>query len=261
MRVAAIFAVILGLGVASGAAAQDVDPREAIRDTRAVSERLEREWDCIRDKQTALERVVRLMRESQAQMARTSAGTREHDDARAAIRSLRQRAVLLERQALECRTEPSEEAASGRPVQGVVVREAPRSASERAVAQRNPATRVFERDTVLQSNVKAVVGEQVDGRGTIDGSVVRAAIRGVTSNLSRCYGRMVDRGALSRGTIILAFTVHENGRVTGVRTEQNSFDNTTFARCVRAAGRRIRPSSGSEGGEATVSYTLQFPAR
>ena len=141
------------------------------------------------------------------------------------------------------------------------MREAPRSATERAVAQPNPATRVFERDAVLQSNVEAVVGEQVDGRGTIDGAVVRAAIRGVASNLSRCYGRMVDRGALTSGTIILAFTVHENGRVTGVRTEQNSFENAGFARCVRAAGRHIRPSSGSEGGEATVSYTLRFPAR
>jgi hypothetical protein len=200
------------------------------------------------------------MREAQAQMARSQAGSRAHQDARDAIRSLSQRAVEIERAAIACRSEPSAAAASGAPVGGVITRREPLTGAAAAVAQPNPATRVVERDAVLQGNVKAIVGEQVDGEGTVDAQVVRAAVRGVASRMSRCYDRLVERGALARGTVILVFTIERSGRVTEIRTEQNRVGNPSFALCLRAAARHMRPSRGAEDGDATFSYTLQFPA-
>ena len=256
-------AILLGLLAAGAvpASAQDgTDPAAAIAGTQAVADRLQREHECVRLKHAELVRTVQLMREAQAQMGRSASGSRAHSDARDAIRSLSQRAVGLEREAIECRTEPSAAARSGAPVGGVVVRHEPLSGSARAVAEANPATRVIERDAVLQGNVKALVGEQVDGSGTIDAQVARGAIRGVASRLSQCYDRMVDRGALTRGTIILVFTVQPTGRVTDIRTEQNRLGNHAFAQCLRTAARHMRPSRGASGGDATLSYTLQFPA-
>ncbi len=255
--------VLAALTVAAGSPAASVaaqDAPEAIAATQAVADRLEREWACVRDKQRELVRTVELMREARAQMARSPSGSRAHADALAAIESLRQRAVRLEREAIACRTEPSAAARADAPPEGVVVRTEQPSAAERAVAERNPATRVIERDVLLAGSVHAVVGEQVDGRGTVDAQAVRRAIRAAAPRISRCYDRMVDRGALQRGTIILAFDVEPGGRVTAIRTEQNSFRNQAFAQCVRGAARGLRVAGGASGGDATISYTLRLPA-
>lgn len=263
---AAPLAALLAAGAPAAAAAQsgqgarDADPASAIAETQAVADRIEREWACIRNQHRQLVRTVALLREARVQMGRSPSGSRAHEDAKAAVRSLRQRALELERAALACRTEPSERARSESPPEGVSYVTAPVDPTARAVAERNPATRVIERDVLLHGSAKAVVGEQVDGAGRIDAAVIRSAVRGVGARLSRCYDRLVDRGALQRGTIILTFTVQPNGRVTGIRTERNTLGSDSFARCLRAAARGIRPSRGATGGEATIAYTLQFPA-
>lgn len=242
------------------ASAQDPSPDQAIAQVSAVADRIAAELACVRARHADLIRTVDLMREAQAQMARSQSGSRAHQDARDAIRSLSQRAIEIERAAIACRSEPSAAAASGAPIGGVITRREPLTGSAAAVAQPNAATRVVERDAVLSPNVKAIVGEQVDGEGTVDAGVVRASVRGVASRLSRCYDRLVERGALARGTVILVFTIEPSGRVTEIRTEQNRLGNNAFAQCLRTAARHMHSSRGAAGGDATFSYTLQFPA-
>jgi len=256
-----IACIVLGLSLFPGVAAAqeegDVDATRAIADTTAVAQRLAGEIRCVRAKQRSLERTVELLEEARQQMRRGTTD-RARNDARDAIRSLRQRAVELEREALECRTEPSDAARSDAPVGGVVYRDPPSDPTAERVAEPNPATRVFERDTLLRTHVHAVVGEQVDGHGRLEQQAVRTAIRGIAGRLSRCYDGLVDRGALQRGRIILAIHVSRSGRSTRVRTERSTIRSAVFQRCVRAAGRTFRVSPPPEGGESVVSYTLRF---
>jgi len=237
------------------------DPGSAIAQADSAAARVEGEVACLRAAAEALRETARLMREARDQMTNARASADARADAQDAIRSLLQRVVRLERQALACRAQPSAAARSNEPVEGVRYVDPPADAEADAVALPNPATREIERDVALVTNVRALVGEQVDGRGTVEASAVRGAVRGIGPQLSRCYDRMVDRGALVSGQIILTFTVSPTGSVGRVRTEGSTFRDAGFARCVRSAGAQLRVGRAALGGDATFAYTLQFPGR
>lgn len=239
------------------AAGQEISPEAAASYATATVTRVDQEIDCLRARRIEMERTLRLMEESRQQMGRGDAAARR--DARAAIESLRQRMVRLERESLACRREPSAAARSDAPPEGVVYRDPPADPNADRVAQQNRGTRVVERDVLLFRSVHAVVGEQVDGRGRLDAQVIRAAVRRAASGFSQCYDRLVDHSTLVRGQIIVTFRVRPNGRVTNIRTDQGNMGGATFARCIRTAARRMRPASGPTGGDAEYSYTLRFP--
>ncbi|HJL24086.1 MAG TPA: AgmX/PglI C-terminal domain-containing protein, partial [Polyangiaceae bacterium LLY-WYZ-15_(1-7)] len=130
--------------------------------------------------------------------------------------------------------------------------------TEARVERENDATRDVERDARLGEYVRVVVGERVDGMGQLSAGAVRSMVRGVSSRLERCYGELVERGALERGTLILTFTIDERGRPRRVTIDQQQVGDTRFARCVERAGRRLRASTPPSGGEVRYSYTLRF---
>lgn len=235
------------------------DPAAAIADAERVALRVEQEMVCLRDKHREMQRAVVLMREAQAQ-ARTGSNEAIRRDAGDAIRSLQQRMVRLEREVLACRRQASVAARADGPVEGVVTRDPPADPRADAVATRNPATRVVESDILLVGNVRAVRGEQVDGRGRVSNERVRDVIRSAASGIDRCYERMAGRAALERGRLLYTFTITSSGTVTRIRTEGSTFRNASFLRCVRGTARGIRVAGGASGGEATFTYTLQLPA-
>jgi hypothetical protein len=119
---------------------------------------------------------------------------------------------------------------------------------------------VVEEDQRIHPSVTVVRGEQVDGMGRADAGAVARGVRAQAGEIARCYDRLVGRGALARGSIILTFTVAGDGRATRASTEQSTIRDRGFAQCVEAAGRRITLDRGATGGTATYSYTLRFPA-
>ncbi len=231
-----------------------------LSETQAIASRVAREVACLADKREELARIVQQMEEAQTQMrSGRTAQAREHG--RLALESLTQRAIRVEREIPACRTELSARARRPGPPEGVTTRTEQLSTSEAAVAERNDATRVIERDMVLQPNVAVVVGEQVDGTGRIAREDVRAAVRGAASRFSRCYDRLVDRGALTRGNIVVTFRVTSRGRTTRARAHHGTIRDRRFVRCMTSAARRIRFRTRPTGGDAVFSYTLRFPGR
>lgn len=245
----ALLMMLAGLWLGPGvhAAAQDVD-------AAAVADRAPAELQCLQAAQGQLEQAIRLLRQSYAQL-RSASDPRLRRDAARAIVSLEQRIDELARDMRQC----VRSAATAGEGSGVVVVEAPQSETEKAVAQPNPATDVVERDRYLGPHLHVVVGEKVDGHGRVPEQSVRDAITNIARPLSACYGRLVDRGALQRGELVLLFTVTPDGRVRHVKVERGTIGNRAFARCViRGAQRRMRRIAPSVGGEATYSYTFRF---
>jgi hypothetical protein len=253
----AVFLAFLSAG--SALAQSSPDPAAAEGRVRAVAERVEAEAACLGRVQSELRRVIRLMEEAQAQMAAPRATERDRADARAAIVSLAQRAIEIERGVPACRQALSAEARSGAPVGGVVTRRTEPGPEARAVATENPATAVVERDVPLTDLVGVVVAERVDGAGSLEAETVRGAIRSVGHRLSQCYEAIAGNGALREGTIILTFTVSSSGQISRVETDRSSFP-ARFTTCIRDAGRRIHVDRAPVGGDVAYSYTLRFPA-
>ncbi|MBW2461247.1 MAG: AgmX/PglI C-terminal domain-containing protein [Deltaproteobacteria bacterium] len=247
---------------ASWASAQDTaGAQAAISETRATTARVEHEIACLEGKHAALERVVRQMEEARQQLTAVHSSPDAREHARLAIVSLSHRAVRIERTVVECRTELSARARRPGPPEGTTHQPAPHDPAAHAVGQPNDPTRVIERDAVLQPNVGVVVGEQVDGTGRVAPEEVRAAIRGTAARYSRCYDRLVDRGALVQGTIITTFRVTRVGQTTNAQAHHGDLTDRNFVRCVAAATRRIRFSTPPAGGDAVYSYTLRFPGQ
>ena len=222
------------------AAAQTPDASEARnRATRAV--------DCLERVQAQLNTAVGLLRDAARQTR--SGDAAERNDAAAAVVSLEQRIATLSRSVKDC--VPQEARLEPR----TVVRE--HTGNEAAVASENSLPAV-DRNQRLSRNVLAIVGERVDGQGTVPDANVRSAIRDVAPRLERCYGRLVDRGALETGELVLAFTITTAGRIRDVTVEGATISNGGFQRCVASAGRRLRPGTIARGGNARFAYKLKF---
>lgn len=256
----AFFAIVVTtLACAGSASAQDTST--ALRDARAVSERIDREIGCLTQKHDELDRVVNQMRDAMRQQGAAGASAEAREHATLALRSLSQRAVRIERSIAECRTELSARARRPGPAEGVETRPAPHDPAAASVGQPGHSLRVIERDVVLQPNVGVQVGEQVDGTGRVAPEEVRAAVRGAASRFSRCYDQLVDRGALERGTIVITFRITASRRTRGARAHHGTLTDRRFVQCMTSAASRIRFSSAPQGGDAVYSYTLRFPGQ
>lgn len=231
-------------------------------DVDAVQARAARELSCLERIARELERDTELLRDARAQMRAARGDAAARRDAARAVEAIERKVSDLLKEAGECIEDgaggsqgTAERTEDGR---RVVYVDPPPDPTAEAVAQRNPATDVVQKDEKLSANVTVARGERVDGQGEVDDAEVKRAVSRIAPRLERCYGVLVDRGALERGTGILVFTVTPRGRVAQVHTEQVRIGGPGFARCIRHAGRRLRFRGGADGGKATYSYTLRF---
>jgi TonB family protein len=224
-----------------GALAQSTpDPAAArTRGTRAI--------DCLERVQNDLRTHIGLLRDAVRQLAASDSAAR--NDAAQAVVSLEQRIADLGRALSAC--VPREAHLEPR----TVVQEP--TGNEASVRRENRLPAV-DRNQQLTQNVLAVIGLRVDGTGTVPEANVRSGMRDIAPRLERCYERLVRRGALQTGQLVLAFTITTDGRIREVDVEGSTIDNRSFDNCVRSAGRRLRPGTIARGGNARYAYTLKF---
>jgi len=236
--------VFVALLAASLAAGQDTDP-EAARTSAG------RTIDCLERVNRDLESNMRLLRDASRQTRSTNPAARR--DAAQMVVSLQQRVADLARALKECVPEDAH-------LEPRTVVQEP-TGNEAAVREHNDIPSV-EENARLADNVHAIIGQRVDGTGSIDEAHVKRGIRTAAGRMERCYEQLVNRGALQTGQLNLVFSITPRGSVRGVRVERSTISNSRFTRCVQAAGRRIRPGTGASGGDVRYSYTLRFgPAR
>ncbi|MEM9073287.1 MAG: AgmX/PglI C-terminal domain-containing protein [Myxococcota bacterium] len=232
--------ILLALAFSSSALAQP--------DVSAARSRATQTIDCLRPLQSELRTTVQLLREARDQMNTSDAEARQ--DAARAVSALEQRLHRLAERIQSC--VPEEASLEPR----TVIQE--RTGSDARVGVENQATSETERGTALTRNVHVEVGERVDGHGSIAAAEVRRMVSRIGSRLDRCYGQLVERGALQTGTAILAFTVTPSGRIRRVTTERVTLGDSRFHRCLRRAGQSIRASTAAMGGDVRFAYTLRF---
>lgn len=233
---------LIALSIASFAAGQDTGPDPA--EARASAGRT---IDCLERVNRDLESNMRLLRDAARQTR--SDNTRASRDAAQMVVSLQQRVADLSRALKQC--VPDDAHLNPR----TVVQE--HTGAEASVGQHNDIPSI-EEDSPLSRNVRVVVGQRVDGTGTIDAAVVKRTVRTASERLDECYGQLVNRGALTTGEARLVFTIRGRGPVRNVRLEESSIDNSRFQRCVERAGRRMRAASSPRGGDTRFSYRLRF---
>lgn len=211
---------------------------------------------CMEESSRELSRILTLIRESEEQRdrARDPAVRR---DAERAIEALIARAATVQASARACTS--GERLPS--PVTEVIERDPPPDPHADAVAERGGTVRSVEQDTDLVENVRVVRAEQVDGEGRLDAALIRAAVRGVASQLQRCYESYLDRGELTPRELDLVFTFRRAGPASDVGVERSGFHDARLESCVRQAGRALRVSRAPSGGEAMFSYRLRFGVR
>jgi hypothetical protein len=261
-----VAALLVGLsGLAVPAAGQQspapATAGDAVRETEAALARIDRETTCLLAHKARLAQLLELARQAQAQQQRAGASQAERDAGRDALVSLRRQAAEAERAARRC-IEPGPlafPASVGAPE--VVQVAPPPDPSADAVGELNSATEVIERDVTLGPYVRVVVGEKVDGLGAASPPAVQRAVRAIAPRLGACYDRLVERGALRSGRLVLAFKVLASGAVTQVAVEENRIPDAAFERCVVEAGRALRVEGGARGGFATYAYELAFGAQ
>ncbi len=242
-------AFVLVLSIPAVSAAQEL----SASDRAAAVGRVRTLASCIESRHQELQRVLTLLRESEQQRdrARDDAVRR---DAERAIEALIARASDIQARARGCVSGESLPSPGTR----VVVQDPPPDPAADSVAESGGTVRTLEEDASLGSNLRVVRGEQVDGEGRIDASVVRSAVRSIASSLQRCYDDYLDRGSMTAHELDLVFTFRGAGTATSVDVERSGFDNARFEQCVRQAGRGIRASRGPSGGSAMFSYRLRF---
>ena len=244
----------LGLWVVVGClASPTLVGAQASPDGRAPSEgeartRAARALDCAQPLMARLQSALRLLREAQSQLNAAQAQARV--DAARTIVTLEQRIddvgeALRACVPHEARLEPRHQVRAN-------------TGNDARVAQENAATQVVQSAGSLTSNVHVVVGERVDGYGQMNASDVRSMVSRIGPRLDRCYGQLVERGALQTGQAIVAFTVDASGRVRRVRVEGATISDRRFQQCVRRAADRLRASATPAGGEVRFAYTLRF---
>lgn len=257
-QVAVVVALVV-VGWAVGAQAQQGRSAEVTGRARAAAARVQAELDCLRTKREELDRILRAIREADTQASAVGSSDAARRDARAAIESLEQRVFELDRDARRCRDDRVVFPASYVGPGTTVVQPRPDPAAQQ-VAQDRPSLREVEHDAALVPGLRVVSAEQVDGTGQIPAAAVRAAVRGVAVRMRQCYDRMIDRGALVEGQLVLVFTVAPDGRAGHVAIEGDGLPDRTLRQCITRAGQGIRVSGGARGGSAQFSYTLRFAA-
>ncbi len=211
---------------------------------------------CLDAHHNEMQRILRLIVAAERQRD-TSTEPAAQRDAEAAIEALLVRVASVQRGASEC-------IGVRVPTPGpttVVVQPPPPDPAADSVAGTAGSIPAIERDAVLAQYVVVVVGQQVDGRGSLDDADVRVAVRRAAGSLERCYEQYLDRGSMEPATLDLVFSFRGAGAAREVAIENSHFDDATFERCVRTAGQQIRTSVPPRGGDAQYSYRLQFGRR
>lgn len=210
-------------------------------------QRAAREVACLDRVQREVATQIQLLREAHEQLGASYEDVRA--DAARAVEAIEQRLDELAEAMRACLPRTS------RLETREVVQE--RTGSAAAVATPNPATEVVEQDVQLSGYLTVRVGERVDGTGRLSASAVQSMIRSASSRIAQCYGEFVEREALENGTIILAWTVDDAGRIQRITIEQQQIGDVAFARCVERAAAGMRGSRPS-GGAVRYAYTLRF---
>lgn len=219
----------------------------------AALERLRSLAECVERSHIELQRLLRLVRESEEQQ-RTAREPAVRRDAERAIEALLARAAEAQDRVREC----SSGERIPNPAAEIVERPPLADPAAEAIAQRGGTVRVVEENSQLTPNVRIVRGEQVDGEGRVEASAIRAAVRQVASRLERCYDHYLDRGDLTARELDLVFTLQRAGPARQVRIERSGFGDARLESCVQQAGRSIRVGSPPQGGPAIFSYRFRF---
>lgn len=243
-----ILLAVLSLALPAWASAQDLtesDRGEALSRVRSLA-------SCVERENAALQRVVRLIDESQTQ-SRRGRDAAARRDAESALEALVARAAEIQQRARACLGEdlPS-------PGTEVIVRDAPLEGAAASVAQTGGTVRTVEQDVELTGNVHVVRGEQVDGEGRMDATAVRDAFHSIAPRLQRCYASYLQRGSIAPRELDLVFAFGGSGQATQVDIERSGFSDARFEQCVRQAGHSLHVSRGPSGGAAMFSYRLRF---
>lgn len=251
MRTISLSLSLLLLSVAT-AAAQQMTPAE-----RASAVNRARELaGCLDAHHNEMQRIMRLLVAAERQRD-TAGDPAARRDAEAAIEALMIRVQTVQRGASEC----INVRVPGPGPDHVIVRPPPPDPAADAVAGTGGSIVAVERDAVLSQYIVVVIGQQVDGRGTIDDAEVRSAVRRAASGFERCYEQYLDRGSMEPTTLDLVFTLRGSGPARNVTIENSHFEDPNFERCVRSAGGQIRSSAAPRGGDAQFSYRLRFGRR
>lgn len=254
-----LYSFLIGiLAFSTSVAAQDnPSPTDLVTRVESASHRLNEDIECATRKKREIDAVLTQMNEALARVRGAGEATTE---ARLQIARLEQRAALLEREALVCFRREPRLAVRELPAEPVRVEHVapPPDPHVEAVAQENPATRVVERDVALGHGAHIVVGEQVDGTGRVDDSIVIAGMRNASARLGGCFQEL--SGSARRGELVLSFAIDAAGHVNRVTVEGDTLGVASVSRCVRNAGSTLRFSSGARGGDAVMSYTLRYSA-
>lgn len=222
----------------AGAAAQAVEGIEA---TRTLS-------TCIREHQTHLERIVRLIDEAEAR--RSSSDARVASDARESLVTLMIRAHDIREHLRLC----VEHAHIPRPDTTDERTEVEDDSAADSVAGEAGTVHVVESDASLDAHVRIVRGERVDGTGSASDAAVRSGVHAIGDRLARCYEAYVDRVGTSRGEIVVAFTLSGSGRAGSVEVEAGSRFDSALHDCAVSAAREIRVTGAT--GRTVYSYTF-----
>lgn len=240
-----ITALLLVPSLASAQEMNAAQRSEALGRVRTMAQCVERE-------RAALQRLMRLIAESEQQRDHAS-DVRVRQDAERAIEALLARTADAQRGLRDCLRDDL-------PGRGpdVVVRDAAPDPAADHIAATGGTVRSVERDTQLTDLIHVVRGEQVDGQGRLDAEVVRRGMRNITNRLSRCYESYLRTGTAGAHQLNLVFTLRNGGQARQVSIERSGFGDARFERCVRTAGQRLRFREGPRNGEAIYSYTLRF---
>ena len=212
-----------------------------------VSARSGRELACIEPLHERLGETLRLLREARSQMAMSRHGAQAQEHAAQSARALEQRVRELTTEILACLEAPAPAATS-------VVLGGERHAAE----SENVVVPTIDEARPLTDHVRVILGQRVDGEGSVEASAVQDAVTAIGPRLDACYQRLVERGALERGQAFVSFAVNDRARVGRIRVEGVTLGSSGFERCVRAAANHLRVSAPSDRGITSFSYTIGF---
>lgn len=78
----------------------------------------------------------------------------------------------------------------------------------------------------------------VASSGTISNDEIRASLRAQTSFFQRCYLAYINRQGTGSGSIVVAFTINNTGKVSGGKILRSTFNDSTLNACVLEAVER-----------------------
>lgn len=106
---------------------------------------------------------------------------------------------------------------------------------------------------IAEKKTRAAPAPEATGGKTISAAQVKAVVKAKMPQVRACYEKELKKHDGLRGKVVMSWTIHGSGKVSGVRVVRNTTRNSTMVPCM------IRAVAGWRFPKAQAPFDVEYP--